>query len=84
MQSAALLEKGLSDLHAENGKQKQKRAKSRRQVLATEGLLVTEALILSMPVEEAIEAAIPRQIVRLYCLCSQELGPHLSVLGVGK
>ena len=40
MQSAALLEKEVSDLRAANEKQKQKRARSKRHIPTEEGLLV--------------------------------------------
>ncbi|OQE09012.1 hypothetical protein PENFLA_c117G03655 [Penicillium flavigenum] len=43
MQSAALLEREVSDLRAENEKKKQKRARSRKQIHKDEGLLVQEA-----------------------------------------
>ena len=43
MQSAALLEREVSDLRAANEKQKQKRTRSRRQIPAEEGLSVQEA-----------------------------------------
>ena len=59
MQSAALLEKEVSDLRAANEKQKQKRTRSRRQIPAEEGLSVQEASALIMQQQEAIEAPLP-------------------------
>jgi hypothetical protein len=51
MQSAAFLEKEVSDLRAANEKQKQKRTRSRRQIPSTEGLSVLEASALIMQPE---------------------------------
>ena len=59
MQSAALLENEVSDLRAENEKKKQKRARSRKQLHAEEGLSVQEASALIMQPVEAIEAPSP-------------------------
>jgi hypothetical protein len=59
MQSAALLEKEVSDLRAENEKKKQKRARSRKQILATEGLSVQEASALIMQPVEVVETPLP-------------------------
>ena len=53
MQSAALLEKEVSDLRASNEKQKQKRTRSRKQIPAEEGLSVQEA---SQLITELVEA----------------------------
>ena len=60
MQSAALLEKEVSDLWAENEKKKQKHTRSRRQIPSTEGLSVLEASALIMQPEGAIEAPPPQ------------------------
>jgi hypothetical protein len=52
MQSAALLEKEVSELRTANEKQKQKRTRSRRQIPAEEGLSVQEASqLITKPVE---------------------------------
>ncbi|OQE10642.1 hypothetical protein PENFLA_c084G08738 [Penicillium flavigenum] len=59
MQSAALLEKEVSELRAANEKQKQKRTRSRRQIPAEEGLSVQEASALIMQPVEAVEAPTP-------------------------
>jgi hypothetical protein len=56
MQSAAFLEKEVSELRATNEKQKQKRIRSRRQIPAKEGLSVEEASALIMQQQEAGEA----------------------------
>lgn len=61
MQSAAFLEKEVSDLRAANEKQKQKRTRSRRQIPSTEGLSVLEASALIVQPEEAIEPPPPPQ-----------------------
>ena len=60
MQSAALLEKEVSDLRAENERKKQKRTRSRRQISSAEGLSVLEASALIMQPEQAIEHPPPR------------------------
>jgi hypothetical protein len=59
MQSAALLEKEVSELRAANEKQKQKRTRSRKQIPAEEGLSVQEASALIIQPVEAMEAPIP-------------------------
>ena len=59
MQSAAFLEKEVGDLRAANEKQKQKRARSRRQIPAEEGLSVQEASQLITELVEANEAPPP-------------------------
>ncbi|ODM22580.1 hypothetical protein SI65_00169 [Aspergillus cristatus] len=59
MQSAAFLEKEVSDLQAANEKQKQKRTRSKRQIHSEEGLSVSEASALIAQPEEAIEAPGP-------------------------
>ncbi|OQD91366.1 hypothetical protein PENVUL_c284G00185, partial [Penicillium vulpinum] len=59
MQSAAFLEKEVSDLRAANEKQKQKRTRSRRQIPAEEGLSVEEASVLIIQQQEAGEAPPP-------------------------
>ena len=59
MQSAALLEKEVSDLRAENEKKKQKRSRSKRQIPAEEGLSVEEASQLVAELVEASEAPPP-------------------------
>ncbi|CDM26465.1 Probable transposable element [Penicillium roqueforti FM164] len=64
MQSAAFLEKEVSDLRAANEKQKQKRTRSRKQIPSTEGLSVLEASILIVQPEEAIEPPPPPQLRR--------------------
>jgi TPP-dependent indolepyruvate ferredoxin oxidoreductase alpha subunit len=56
MQSAAFLEKEVSDLRAANEKQKQKRTRSRRYIPAEGGLSVQEASALIMQQLEATEA----------------------------
>ena len=56
IQSAILLAKENKELRAANEKQKQKRARSKRQIPAEEGLSVQEASALTMQPEEAIEA----------------------------
>jgi hypothetical protein len=59
MQGALLLAKENKELRAENEKKKQKRARSRKQIPAQEGLTVQEASALIMQPVEAIEAPIP-------------------------
>ncbi|OQD83131.1 hypothetical protein PENANT_c018G01021 [Penicillium antarcticum] len=61
MQSAAILEKEVSDLRAENKKKKRKRTRSTRQISREQGLSVSEALGLIQAEEPVIEAPIPRQ-----------------------
>ncbi|KAJ5817376.1 hypothetical protein N7447_009609 [Penicillium robsamsonii] len=56
MQSAALLEKEVSELRAANEKQKQKRTRSRRQIPAEEGLSVQEASQLITELVEVVKA----------------------------
>ncbi|CAP98355.1 Pc22g10670 [Penicillium rubens Wisconsin 54-1255] len=54
MQSAALLEREVSDLRGENEKKKQKRARSGKHLYAESGLSVQEASVLiTQPVEAA-------------------------------
>jgi hypothetical protein len=62
MQSAAILEKEVSDLRAENEKKKRKKARSTRQIAREEGLSVSEALELIQVEEPAIKAPIPREV----------------------
>ena len=59
MQSAAILEKEVSELRAANEKQKQKRTRSRRQILHEGGLSAPEAHELFVQPEAAIEAPAP-------------------------
>jgi hypothetical protein len=61
IQSAAILEKEVSDLHAENEKKKRKKTRSTRQISREQGLSVSEALELIQAEEPVIEAPIPRQ-----------------------
>lgn len=56
MQGAILLAKENKELRAANEKQKQKRTRSRRQILAEEGLSVQEASQLIAKPVEAIKA----------------------------
>ena len=61
MQSAVILEKEVSDLHAENEKKKQKRKRSTRQIQHEEGLTVTEAQELcEAPIEVPITLEPPK------------------------
>lgn len=61
MQSAAILEKEVSDLRAANIKQKQKRTRSKRQIPYEGGLLVREAVeLIEAPIEAPIAPAPPR------------------------
>jgi hypothetical protein len=54
MQSAALLEREVSDLRGENEKKKQKRARSGKHLYAESGLSVQEAsALITQPVEAA-------------------------------
>ena len=54
MQSAALLEREVSDLRGENEKKKQKRARSRKYLYVESGLLVQEvSALITQPVEVA-------------------------------
>jgi hypothetical protein len=62
MQSAAILEKEVSDLRAENEKKKRKNSRSTRQILSKEGLTVSEASTLAMQAEQASLVPIPRQV----------------------
>jgi hypothetical protein len=59
IQGTLLLAKENKELRAENKKKKQKRARSRKQIPAQEGLTVQEVSILIMQPVEAIEAPIP-------------------------
>ena len=60
MQSAAILEKEVSDLHAANEKQKQKQTWSRRQIPHEGGLSVSEAHEQTeAPIQAPIAPALP-------------------------
>ena len=60
MQSAAILEKEVSELRALNVKQKQKRTRSKRQIPHDGGLLVEEAVeLIEAPIEVPIAPAPP-------------------------
>lgn len=61
MQSAALLEKEVSELRAANETKKRKRTRSTRQIPLEEGLSVSEAIELIQVEEPVIEAPTPRQ-----------------------
>jgi hypothetical protein len=61
MQSAALLEKEVSELRAANETKKRKRTRSKRQIASEEGLSVLEASTLAMQPEQAIITPIPRE-----------------------
>jgi RIO-like serine/threonine protein kinase len=61
MQSAAILEKEVSDLRAENETKKRKRTRSTRQIASEEGLSVLEASTLAMQPEQAILAQVSRE-----------------------
>jgi hypothetical protein len=63
MQSAAILEKEVGELRAENEKKKQKRTRSTKQIPSEEGLSVLEASTLIAQPEQAILAPIPRDAV---------------------
>jgi hypothetical protein len=56
MQSAAILEKEVSDLRAENEKKKRKKTRSKRQIPLEEGLSVLEASTLIAQPEQAVLA----------------------------
>lgn len=61
MQSAAILEKEVSELRALNVKQKQKRTRSRRQIPHEGGLLVQEAVeLIEAPIEAPIAPVLPQ------------------------
>jgi hypothetical protein len=62
MQSAALLEKEVSELRAKNERKKRKRTRSIRQIPAEEGLLVLEASSLILQLEQAILAQVPYEV----------------------
>ena len=62
MQSAAILKKEVSDLHAKNEKNKRKRTISTRQIPSEERLLVLEASNLAMQPEQAILAQVSREV----------------------
>ena len=70
MLSAANLEKEVSDLHAANEKQKQKRTRSRRQISHEGGLSVSEA-------HEQTEAPIEASIAPAPCYNPALLVCHL-------
>jgi hypothetical protein len=61
MQSAALLEKEVSELRAANETKKRKRTRSKRQIASEEGLSVLEASSLIAQPEQAIIAPILRE-----------------------
>ena len=61
MQSAALLEKEVSELRAANETKKRKRTRSTRQIASEEGLSVLEASTLAMQPEQAILAQVSRE-----------------------
>ena len=62
MQSAAILEKEVSDLRALNVKQKQKRTRSKRQIPREEGLSVSEACeLIEAPIKTPIAPAPPSE-----------------------
>jgi hypothetical protein len=61
MQSAALLEKEVSELRATNETKKRKRTRSIRQIASEEGLSVLEASTLAMQPEQAILAQVSRE-----------------------
>jgi Domain of Unknown Function (DUF1087). len=65
MQGAILLANENKELRAANEKKKQKRTRSRRQILAEAGLTVQEASQLITEPVEAIEAPLPRRQRRL-------------------
>jgi hypothetical protein len=69
MQSAAILEKEVSDLRAENEKKKRKKIRSTRQIPSEEGLSVLEASALIVQPEQAVLAQV-----------SGEVGPALAPL----
>jgi hypothetical protein len=56
MQSAAILEKEVSDLRAKNEKKKRKKTRSKRQIPLEEGLSVLEASTLIAQPEQAVLA----------------------------
>ena len=62
MQSAALLEKEVSELRATNETKKRKRTRSTRQIASEEGLSVLEASTLAMQPEQAILAQVSREV----------------------
>jgi hypothetical protein len=64
MQSAAILEKQVSELRAENEKKKQKGTRSQKRIPAAEGLSVEEAAALIIQPEEAIEPPRPQVCAR--------------------
>jgi len=61
MQSAAILEKEVSDLRAENEKKKRKKTRSKRQIPLKEGLSVSEASTLIAQPEQAVLAQASRE-----------------------
>jgi hypothetical protein len=77
MQSAAFLEKVVSDLRAANEKQKQKRTRSRRQIPAEEGLSVQEAYQSITEPVEAIEPPLPSKPLPPHHLLGEEGLRHL-------
>jgi hypothetical protein len=62
MQSAAILEKEVSDLRAENEKKKRKKTRSTRQIPSEEGLSVLEASTLIAQPEQAVLAEGSREV----------------------
>ena len=61
MQSAALLEKEVSELRAKNETKKRKRTRSKRQIASEEGLSVLEASTLIAQPEQAVLAQVSRE-----------------------
>jgi hypothetical protein len=62
MQSAALLEKEVSELRAANETKKRKRTRSKRQIASEEGLSVLEASALIAQPEQAVLAQVSREV----------------------
>jgi hypothetical protein len=62
MQSAAILEKEVSDLRATNETKKRKKSRSARQIPSEEGLSVLEASTLLGQPEQAVLVAIPHKV----------------------
>jgi hypothetical protein len=61
MQSAALLEKEVSELRVQNETKKRKRTRSKRQIASEEGLSVLEASTLVAQPVQAVLAQMPRE-----------------------
>jgi hypothetical protein len=61
MQSAAIVEKEVSDLRAENEKKKPRRTRVIRQILSEESLTALEASPLAIQPEQVILAPIPSE-----------------------